>query len=118
MDALKFALLIYQEEKAWAEAGPEERKAVYAAHEAFIQELAERGVACSGEELGPTSTARTVRRTNGACVTTDGPYAETTEQLGGFYLIDAADLDEAVRIAERLPAQVVEVRPIAAPPAA
>lgn len=113
---MKYALLIYGDEKLWAEASDEERERMYAEHGKFGQLLAERDAMRGGEELGLTSTATTVRKTNGDVVLTDGPFAETTEQLGGFYLVEAADLDEAVELAKALPGETVEVRPVVPPP--
>jgi hypothetical protein len=82
---------------------------------AVTQEIRDRGLWQAGEALEPTSTATTVRVRNGQTLTTDGPFAETKEALGGFYLIDARDLDEAIEIAAKIPAARVgsmEIRPI------
>lgn len=106
--------MIYASDKSWAEADEETRDRAYAEHEAFGRMLAERGAMIGGEELAPAASATTVRATSSGFVLTDGPYAETAEQLGGFYLVEAADLDEALGYAKALPAAVVEVRPIAA----
>ncbi|MGP4024100.1 YciI family protein [Actinomadura sp. 3N407] len=115
---MKFALLIYQEEEKWSGATEQERRAAYDAHGAFIRRLAERDVGRDGgEELALSGSAKTMRRRDGDWLVTDGPYAETTEQLGGFYIIDAADVDEALELAAYLPGTTVEVRPVAEPPA-
>jgi hypothetical protein len=82
---------------------------------AFSDELREKGIRLGGEALQPVDTATTVRVRNGKASITDGPFAETKEQLAGFYLIDAKDLDEAIQIAARIPpARVgsIEVRPV------
>ena len=108
---MKYALLIYQVEKEWAAADEEQRRRAYAAHGRFAALLGERGAALGGEELALSGTATTVRRDG---LLTDGPYAETAEQLGGFYLVEAADLDEALEYARELAAMgdVIEVRPV------
>jgi hypothetical protein len=89
--------------------------ASHAAYGAFTRDIRERGLFEAGEALTPTSTATTVRVVDGQVVATDGPFAETKEALGGFYLINARDLDEAIEIAARIPAATdgcIEVRPI------
>jgi hypothetical protein len=86
-----------------------------AAYDAFTREIKERGLFEAGEALHPTTAATTVRVQDGETITTDGPFAETKEVLGGFYLIDARDLDEAIEVAARIPAAShgsIEVRPI------
>ena len=85
-------------------------------HAAFSADVKARGLFLAGEALTPTSTATTVRVVNGETVTTDGPFAETKEALGGFYLIEARDLNEAIQVASRIPSArmgSIEVRPIA-----
>jgi hypothetical protein len=109
---MEFALLIYANEKAWESAGEEERRATYAEHERFMTMLQDRGAARGGAELASTTSARTLRHGGGELSVTDGPFAETAEQLGGFYLIEADSLDQALELARELPAGVVEVRPI------
>jgi hypothetical protein len=82
---------------------------------AFTDGIAKSGQLKSGEALQPTSTATTVRVRNGKVSTTDGPYAETKEALGGYYLVEAKDLNEAIQIASRIPGArygAVEVRPV------
>ncbi|GLZ78818.1 hypothetical protein Afil01_36250 [Actinorhabdospora filicis] len=110
---MKYLLMIYAADQTWAEADEATREQAYAAHEAFGRMLAERGAMIGGEELAPAASATTVRATPGGFVLTDGPYAETAEQLGGYYLVEAAGLDEALDYAKALPAHIVEVRPIA-----
>ncbi len=112
---MKYALLIYADEKPQAEATPEEQKEVMDAYWAFTNEITERGIMLGGEALSFTETATTVRVRDGETMTTDGPFAETKEALGGFYLIDVADLDEAIAVAAKLPGSwhgSVEVRPV------
>ena len=82
---------------------------------AFTDDVRKKGHYVAGEALQPVNSATTVRVRNGSLVTTDGPFAETTEQLGGFYLIDARDLNEAIQVAARIPSAKfgsIEVRPI------
>jgi hypothetical protein len=111
---MRYLLLIYQEEPT--EPVPDDvSRTVMSEYAAVTQEIRERGLWQAGEALEPTSTATTVRVRNGQTLTTDGPFAETKEALGGFYLIDARDLDEAIEIAAKIPAARVgsmEIRPI------
>lgn len=112
---MKYALLIYQGEEfeqKWDQAPDAERAAVYAEHDAFIDLLKQRGALIGGHELAGRSSATTVRNNGSDHVITDGPYAEIAEQLGGFYFVEAGDLDEALKYAKALPAGLVEVRPI------
>ena len=109
---MKYLLLIYENEAHYAgEAGEALLKDVVAGHMAFTEALEAAGVAWSGSELAPTATAATV---SGDGVVHDGPFAETHEQLGGYYMIDVADRDAAVAWARRIPLAPggkVEVRP-------
>ena len=108
---MKYALLIYGDEKVWEARDERELEANHERHARFMAMLRERGAMVGGEELAGSSSATTVR--NGATVgVTDGPYAETAEQLGGFYVIEAPDLDAALAIARQLPEPIVEVRPV------
>lgn len=112
--AMKYALLIYENEVLYGpnKAGPE-MDAIVREHMAFSQQLGPKRVGGAG--LKGTATATTVRRSGGKITLHDGPFAETKEQLGGFYLIDAADLDEAISIAKKLPIAQdgsIEVRPL------
>ncbi|GAA1000470.1 YciI family protein [Acrocarpospora macrocephala] len=109
---MKYMLLLWGDEKPWAEAGPEERERLYAEHGRFNELLASRDAARGGEELALSSSATTVRKRDGETLLTDGPFAETVEQLGGFYLVEAKDLDEALEFAKACPSDVVEVRPV------
>lgn len=112
---MRYLLLIYQDEVAHAQWSQEELAVEYAAYNAFGAEAEKRGLSFSGEPLLPTNTATTVRVRNGKMLTTDGPFAETKEQLGGYYLIDCKDLDEAIAVAAMVPAATdgsIEIRPI------
>ena len=112
---MKYALLIYGIEEDWDSAPDDEKQAIHAKYREFGDWLGERGWMRGGDELASSSSATSVRRENGRTVTTDGPYAETKEQLGGYYLIEAKDLDEATKIAARVPSAstgTIEVRPV------
>ena len=112
---MKFLLTIYNDERLWTDASPEDVGRIMAAYEAFGRAAAEAGVLVGGEGLQPTSTATTVRVRDNETLTTDGPFAETREQLGGYYLLDCSDLDDAIGWAARIPDAAsgsVEVRPV------
>jgi len=112
---MRYMLLMYRDEKLWGELSREEREAIYHQAVEFSEGLRKDGVFQAGDPLHLTSTATTVRLRNGKTITTDGPFAETKEQLGGYYLIDVPNLDAAVAWARRIPmrgAGAVEVRPI------
>lgn len=112
---MKYLLTIYADEGHYASMPPERMGEVFAAHGRFGAAAAEAGVMRGGDGLQPTSTATTVRVRDGETMLTDGPFAETREQLGGFYMIECGDLDEAVRWAAQVPeAQFgsIEVRPV------
>jgi hypothetical protein len=113
---MHYLALIYSEERDPATIPPEEMGQIMASYNRFTEEAREAGVSTVGEALWPTSTATTLRLQNGQLVTTDGPFAETREALGGFYLLDCKDLDEAIAWARRIPALgfggTIEVRPI------
>jgi|SRR5688500_6721022 len=118
---MKFMLLIYHDEAIWNALTESERQEVYAEYRELIQELEPKGTYLVGDELQPVSTARTVRVREGKPMITDGPFAETREQLGGFFLIEAADANEANVIAARIPSArmgSIEVRPVAVEAAA
>ena len=107
----KYAILIYEDERTYENATPEAWSAMMDAHAAFSAAVSTLGgTVVGGEALQPTATATSIR--GGA--TTDGPFSETKEALGGFYLVDAPDLDHALEIAKRCPAAGggVEVRPV------
>ena len=115
---MKYLCLIYSDERQWATMPRAEYDAVLAEYWAFTEQIRRDGKYVAGEDLEPTGTAVTIRLRRGRISTTDGPFVETKEQLGGFYLIDAADRDEAIQTASRIPSArygAVEVRPVAAP---
>lgn len=112
---MQYLLLIYTNEAEDTARSPEENAGIFQAYGAFTQGIIESGNYVGGDALHPTSTATTVRVRDGQLLTTDGPFAETREALGGYYLVNAADLDEAIAIAARIPASEhgsVEVRPV------
>lgn len=112
---MQYLLLINQIEADRGKMTPDEQAAMYQEYGQLMQELSTKGKLLAGNELKPTTTATTVRVRDGKRVVTDGPFAETKEQLGGYFLIDANDLDEAIAIAARVPSArtaSVEVRPL------
>jgi hypothetical protein len=112
---MRYALLICTDESAMEAFSPEEQAASSAEYDAFGAEMGARGVLKGGERLRPTTDATTVRVRDGEVLTSDGPFAETKEQMGGFYLVDCADLDEAIEVAAKIPGArngSIEVRPI------
>jgi hypothetical protein len=112
---MRYLALIYTNEAEAAKASQAENEAMMAEYNAFTEDVMKAGVRLSGYALHPTGTATTVRVRSGKTVTTDGPFAETKEQLGGYYLIDCKDLDEAIKTAAKIPSArfgSVEVRPI------
>src|SRR5690242_21864705 len=100
---MRYLLLIYGNENADAQASEAEQAAVFQGYVAFGEEIERRGVKQSGEALMPTHTATTVRVRDGKTLTIDGPFAETKEQLGGYYLLNCKDLDEAIELAAKIP---------------
>lgn len=112
---MKYVLLTYANEEAAASIPDEARGPYIQAYTKYTQDIQASGARLAGEALQPTATATTVRVKEGKTITTHGPFAETKEQLGGFYLIEAANLDEAVAWAAKCPdAQFgsIEVRPV------
>jgi len=112
---MQYLLLIYGDENGWETMSEEERGQIFQAYGTYTQELQDSGAMVAGDALQPTQTATTVRVRDGKRLTTDGPFAETKEQLGGFYLIQAKDLNEAIQVAAKIPSArlgSVEVRPI------
>jgi hypothetical protein len=113
---MRYILLIYSKEEEGAT--PEERNGVVMGHRAVMEETSRRGVFRAADPLEPTATATTVRRQDGKVLITDGPFAETKEQLAGYYILDCQDLDEALAWAAQIPTGCrggvgcVEVRPI------
>ena len=112
---MKYLCLIYENEKNYETMSPADGEAIMTEYFAFTDGIRRSGQHVAGEALQPTQTATTVKVRNGKVSTTDGPFAETKEQLGGFYLIEAKDETEALRLAAKIPpARVgsIEVRPI------
>jgi hypothetical protein len=112
---MQYMLLIYDVEASWGRMSEAERGKVFAEYGAFTENIKKSGHMVSGAPLQPTATATTVRVKDGKTVTTHGPFAETREQLGGYYLIEAKDLDEATMIAAKIPSArfgSIEVRPV------
>ena len=112
---MHYLLLIYQDEAAHAQWSQEQLAAEYQAYNVYTEAVTKSGALLGGNPLMPTNTATTVRVRNGKTLTTDGPFAETKEQLGGFYLVNADNLDEAIKIAARIPGALygsIEVRPV------
>jgi hypothetical protein len=111
---MRYALLIYANEQDWTNQS-EQAQRQFQDYMAFTKDIVDRGIMRSGEALQPTATATTVRVRNGETLSTDGPFAETKEQLGGYYVIEAKDLDEAIEVAARIPdvrGGSIEIRPI------
>jgi hypothetical protein len=113
---MRYMMLIYSQENE--SATPDELKEVAAAHRAVMNETHRLGIFCAADPLEPTSTATTLRVQDGKVLVTDGPFAETKEQLAGYYILDCQDLDEALEWAAKIPtacrgsAGYIEVRPI------
>src|SRR5882757_791423 len=111
---MQYALLIYTPEPT-EEPAPDVLREQMSSYDVFTNHLRDRGAMLAGEALDSTATATTVRVVDGRTITTDGPFAETKETLGGFYLVEAADLDEAIAYAAMIPGArygCVEVRPV------
>jgi hypothetical protein len=112
---MKYLMMIYASEAVESKMAPDEMQAMMGAYYGFTQEVKAKQVYLGGEALHPTSSATTVRVRDGKLVTTDGPFAETKEQLGGYYLLDCKDLDEAIEYAAKIPGAAhgsIEIRPI------
>jgi hypothetical protein len=112
---MQYLMLIYNQESSYMKMTPQEQAAMSAEFGKFTEEITKAGKNRGGNRLAPIASATTVRVRDGKRVTTDGPFAETKEQLGGYYLIDANDLDEAIALAAKIPAARVgsiEVRPV------
>jgi hypothetical protein len=111
---MQYMLLIYGDERFFAERSESELRQLMQEYVSYSKELAAAGVLRAGSELAPVSTATTVRVRNGQALTTDGPFAETKEQLGGYYLIDVPNLDAAIHWAAKIPSAAhgsIEIRP-------
>lgn len=112
---MKYMLLIYHDEQGWGAISETERQQIYADYRKLREELVSRGQFVTGSQLQPIATATSVRVRDGKELVTDGPFAETHEQLGGYFLIEAKNLDEATSIAARIPSAqtgTIEVRPL------
>jgi hypothetical protein len=112
---MHYLLTIYIDESGFAESTPEQAQEMTTAYLAVTEEMKAAGAFIGGDGLQPTSTATTVTVRDGETIVTDGPFAETREQLGGYYLLDCKDLDEAIGWAARIPGShsgSVEVRPV------
>jgi hypothetical protein len=113
---MKYLFLLYGDESQWADATPQQIQSTMDAYVALDKEVNETGVHVSGEALEPSSSATTVTLRDGEAVLTDGPFAETREQIGGFYVLDCRDLDDAVAWAKKIPALSeggsIEIRPV------
>ena len=112
---MKYMLLIYHDEQVWNRHTEAERQQIYGEYRQLIQKLQSSGQYLAGDQLQPTTTASTVRVREGKQMVTDGPFAETREQIGGFFMIDAKDLAEAASIAAQIPSArmgSIEIRPV------
>ena len=112
---MRYMLLIYTRESDWTSLSDQGRGELFGEYMAFTEQIRKSGHYVAGDGLEATSTATTVRVRNGQTVSTDGPFAETREQLGGYYLVKARDLDEATALAARIPGArtgSIEIRPV------
>jgi hypothetical protein len=112
---MRYLLMIALDESEMAGATQEQGEAMTADYGVFAEDMAKRGVLLGGERLQATSDATTVRVRSGEVLTTDGPFAETKEQIAGYFLVDCKDLDEAIEVASKIPGALrgsIEVRPI------
>ena len=116
---MQYLCLIYSDETMWPKMSKQDAESMMAEYMAFTAKVKESGHYLGGNRLQPTHTSTSVRVRNGNLSATDGPFAETKEQLGGYYLIEAKDLNEAISVAARIPSArlgAIEVRPIAPVP--
>jgi hypothetical protein len=112
---MRYILLIANDEQAYMARSPQEAERTLAAYGQWAESAAARGALQGGERLRPTTDATTVQVRNGEVITSDGPFAETKEQIGGYFLVECRDLDEAIELASTLPGAhdgTIEVRPI------
>ena len=112
---MRYLCLIYDNEQQWATMPKKQSDDLMCEYGSFTEGLKQSGKYIAGEALKPTQTATTLRVRNGKISTTDGPFAETKEQLGGFYMIDAKDLNDAIQVASKIPSAKlgsIEIRPI------
>jgi hypothetical protein len=114
---MRYMFLIYSQETTES-LTPEETASVYNGHMAVLDDAARKGVLLNAERLRPTASATTIRVDDGKALVTDGPFAETKEQLAGYYILECADLDEAMEWAKRIPTACrggggcIEIRPV------
>jgi hypothetical protein len=114
-EPMQYLCLIYDDEKSWQKFSQAEAQQIMGEFHAYTESIKKSGHYVGGNALQPTQTATTVRVRQGKVATTDGPFAETKEQLGGYYLVEARDLNEAIQVAARIPGArlgCIEVRPI------
>ncbi len=112
---MKYLLLCYDDEQGWGKLAESDQQKTLTQVCTVLDDMRANGQYRSVARLQPTASAKSVRVRNGQTLVTDGPFAETREQLGGYFLIDAANLDEAIRIAGRLPGSprhTIEIRPV------
>ena len=112
---MRYLMMICADESAIGAMSSEEGSAILAEYGQFAEEMGKRGILQGGERLRPTADATTVSVRDGEVLTSDGPFAETKEQMGGYFLVDCKDLDEAIDVAAKIPAArhgSIEVRPI------
>jgi hypothetical protein len=116
---MKYMLMICDDEKTWGGLTESERQALMGEYRTLVQDLKASGKYVGGSQLHPSAMATSVRVRDGKRLVTDGPFAETREQLGGYFIVEAKDLDEALGVAARIPAShtgTVEVRPLVESP--
>jgi hypothetical protein len=114
---MQYMLLIYDDEQAWTGLSEAERGTIFGEYGAFTEGLRSSGAFVAGDPLQPSSSATSVRVRDGQQLVTDGPFAETKEQLGGYYIVEAESIDEAIAHAAKIPSArygTIEVRPIMA----
>lgn len=112
---MQYLCLIYEDEKEWQKLPPAQTDKILGEYSAYTESVKRSGHYLGGNGLEPSHTATTLRMRKGKLATTDGPFAETKEQLGGYYLLQARDLNEAIHLASRIPGArfgAVEVRPV------
>jgi hypothetical protein len=112
---MRYMLLIYASEADYSHMTSEEQAAIMQGHGTFAQEAMQRGILMGGAPLQPTRTARTIRVRKGKTLVTNGPFAETKEQLAGTYILDCKNMDEAIELATKIPDALygsIEIRPI------
>ena len=112
---MQYLMMLYADEAGFAKVPPDQLQGVMAAFNAFTEEVKSKGMYVGSNRLRPVSSATSVQVHDGKTLTTDGPFAETKEQLGGYYLLDCKDLDEAIEYAGKIPGAqwgTVEIRPI------